>query len=560
MKLPARSPRRWPLRLQARGLACVLIAAASLGAGELLAEHHGRRIRHEAGVQALQQARDMADRLSQEMSARSGDLLRLSQQDVLRDTPGDAGAVRPVLEQLKAALPHCTWIGLADTHGTVLAATDDLLFGGSIAARPMFRNGSLGPWTGEAQEAAATGSAGPARFVDMAAPVRDATAAPRGVVAMRMGWQWIEESRRAALGPRGALAGTEMLVLAADGRVLLGPPEGNGPAPSLVPLALKALEGRFGVERWSDGQDAVTGVAPSRPHADFLGLGWRVVVRDTAAAARAEPGETRRGSLPWSLGLGSLCMLLAWWGIGRALPAAGTLGVEIRQRDPASPSPRPTGAPLQRRTDTPQARLQAVSLKPLLHGPQALESRSRTDPLTGLYNRAGLEDAAGRLMAGPADGPLPPRELCLLCLDLDGVASINDRYGREAGDQVLVQAAKRLRHTAREGDLAFRLGDGEFMLLLACPAGEGPALSKTVAARVLADLKRPMAYRTLSNLHLDCSLGAAVWPLHGTTLQEALRHAQEAMRAARTGGDGRFRLHATQDDRASPEVPAAQAG
>ena len=113
-----------------------------------------------------------------------------------------------------------------------------------------------------------------------------------------------------------------------------------------------------------------------------------------------------------------------------------------------------------------------------------------------------------------------------------------------AGDEVLVQVARRLRLAAREGDAVFRLGGDEFMLLMTCPLGEATTVARSIASRVLAELQRPLSYRTLSNLRISGSVGGAVWPVHGATFEEAIAHAGEALRAAKQSGTGKFRLYA----------------
>jgi diguanylate cyclase (GGDEF)-like protein len=134
-------------------------------------------------------------------------------------------------------------------------------------------------------------------------------------------------------------------------------------------------------------------------------------------------------------------------------------------------------------------------------------------------------------------------EVSVLCLALDGFQPINERHGHEAGDQVLVQVAKRLRKLVRDQDVVFRLGGDEFLVLITCPPGEGAALSRTLADRIVNDMRRPMSYLTLNNLRIGCSIGAAVWPTNGLAFAEVMRHADEALCAARHAGRGQFRRY-----------------
>jgi len=89
--------------------------------------------------------------------------------------------------------------------------------------------------------------------------------------------------------------------------------------------------------------------------------------------------------------------------------------------------------------------------------------------------------------------------------------------------------------------MVFRLGGDEFLILMNCPRGEGAALCRTMATRILADIQRPMTYRTLSNLRVGCSIGGAVWTPDGAPLADVICHADEALYAAKHGGRGVFR-------------------
>lgn len=102
---------------------------------------------------------------------------------------------------------------------------------------------------------------------------------------------------------------------------------------------------------------------------------------------------------------------------------------------------------------------------------QATEARvlqlSMTDELTGLANRRGLVVRAARLVnQGHSHGHGRGRVLCLLYLDLDGLKLINDRFGHQAGDRAIMDAAKLLRETFRGADAVARLGGDEFVVMV----------------------------------------------------------------------------------------------
>ncbi len=157
--------------------------------------------------------------------------------------------------------------------------------------------------------------------------------------------------------------------------------------------------------------------------------------------------------------------------------------------------------------------------------------KAHHDPLTGLVTPQHLGDTGQ-----PWSQDLQTRglSLCVLHVGLDAFEPVIERYGQEAGDQVLQQVAKRLRHLARDQDRVMRFDGAEFVLLLSCPTAESATFSRSMAARVSTELQRPLSYRTVSNLHVGCSVGTATWPQHGATLDEVILHAAEELARARS--------------------------
>jgi len=92
-----------------------------------------------------------------------------------------------------------------------------------------------------------------------------------------------------------------------------------------------------------------------------------------------------------------------------------------------------------------------------------LADQARTDPMTGLGNRKGLEDEGARLRAATLRRRTP---LSLVSIDIDGLKTVNDRMGHATGDDLLKRFAAVLRSTVRGQDVALRLGGDEFALLL----------------------------------------------------------------------------------------------
>ncbi len=161
----------------------------------------------------------------------------------------------------------------------------------------------------------------------------------------------------------------------------------------------------------------------------------------------------------------------------------------------------------------------------------ALAALANTDALTGLLNRRSFTaDLERRLQHARRTG----RGGTLLYLDLDNFKPINDRFGHERGDAVLVQVADRLRRGSRAGDLAARLGGDEFALW-AAETDEAGALAK--AQGLIATVRECAGALNGAQPPLGISIGVARFdPSTGETLDDLLARADEAMYRAKRAG------------------------
>lgn len=154
-----------------------------------------------------------------------------------------------------------------------------------------------------------------------------------------------------------------------------------------------------------------------------------------------------------------------------------------------------------------------------------LNLQAQTDPLTGLFNRRGLEDAI-ELLGGRNQG------LALVAVDVDHFKAINDNHGHDVGDEVLARLAGVLRQCSRDGDLAFRLGGEEFLLVL-------PDTALGAAGDVAERLRRMVEQTRIEPVgHVTVSLGVALCA-SGGTFAEALKRADELMYQAKQQGRNR---------------------
>jgi diguanylate cyclase (GGDEF)-like protein len=172
---------------------------------------------------------------------------------------------------------------------------------------------------------------------------------------------------------------------------------------------------------------------------------------------------------------------------------------------------------------------------------QLAESRrqAHTDELTGLANRRHLYKELDALMAEPAC----PR-FAVLLLDLDRFKEVNDALGHGTGDQLLHQLGAELTGLCRQGDLVARLGGDEFAVVLG--PGSDALAAGAMARRILSALSRPFTLHDIS-LHVEASVGIALYPDHGATRGDVLRCADVAMYKAKRLREG-FSVYSADTD------------
>jgi diguanylate cyclase (GGDEF)-like protein len=166
-----------------------------------------------------------------------------------------------------------------------------------------------------------------------------------------------------------------------------------------------------------------------------------------------------------------------------------------------------------------------------------LEQIAHYDALTGLPNRVLLAD---RLRQAMASTQRRERQLGVAFLDLDGFKFINDQYGHEIGDLMLIAISNRMKQALRDGDTIARLGGDEFVALL--PDLVDVASCLPMLSRIVSDVAQPV---TLGEhvLQISVSLGVTFFP-QKTTLEadDLLRQADHAMYKAKIAGKNRYHL------------------
>src|SRR4051794_38833068 len=172
------------------------------------------------------------------------------------------------------------------------------------------------------------------------------------------------------------------------------------------------------------------------------------------------------------------------------------------------------------------------------------EHQARHDGLTGLPNRGSFyEKVSAALAAARTSG----ETTAVMIVHLDRFKEVNDTPGHHSGDALLREAGTRLEAALRSGDVLSRLGGDEFAVLL--PEVESTEAATAVAGRLCAALEAPFVLHGLT-VHLEASLGIALFPEHGEDVETLVQRADVAMYVAKSSTSA-YELYASRYDRNS---------
>jgi len=172
--------------------------------------------------------------------------------------------------------------------------------------------------------------------------------------------------------------------------------------------------------------------------------------------------------------------------------------------------------------------------KELKQNEAKLVYRARHDTLTNLPNRFMFNEVITHEML---KAKREDKKVALLFLDFDGFKHINDFYGHDIGDELLIQAAKRLKEEVRQSDYLFRFGGDEFVCLISDFKDYNDIV--TIAQKLNNAFSLPFSINGYL-LNIGISIGISVYPDDSTTSEELLRNADIAMYKAKEAGKNRF--------------------
>ncbi len=185
------------------------------------------------------------------------------------------------------------------------------------------------------------------------------------------------------------------------------------------------------------------------------------------------------------------------------------------------------------------------------HLEEQLRHDARHDPLTGLLNRAAFGHESERVCSRASRRGWT---VGMLFIDLDGFKQINDSFGHETGDRVLVETAGRLTECLRAGETLARLGGDEFAVLI--HSLDDISDATRVADRILDVLSQPIPGLP-EDARVGASIGIALRSNDGIEMSTLMRQADEAMYSAKRNGRSRWELSAPGDG-GSDEEPVGE--
>ncbi|MFQ5804930.1 MAG: diguanylate cyclase [Phycisphaerae bacterium] len=167
---------------------------------------------------------------------------------------------------------------------------------------------------------------------------------------------------------------------------------------------------------------------------------------------------------------------------------------------------------------------------------QRARVEARVDRLTGLFNYRWMIEAVGKEIRRAQRYGNP---LALIMIDLDGLKSVNDRFGHLAGDALLRHTAGKISAALRQIDSAARIGGDEFVVLLPATALDG---ARHVAQRIVTAIRRDAPLIAQKPLPVAASLGVAQWQ-EGWDENRLIQAADKAMYTAKCKGHNRLVCH-----------------
>lgn len=165
-----------------------------------------------------------------------------------------------------------------------------------------------------------------------------------------------------------------------------------------------------------------------------------------------------------------------------------------------------------------------------------LEKQANYDKLTGLPNRRLFFERLERLLV---ESERDNSQFALLFIDLDGFKNINDKYGHQAGDEVLTTVGKRIQTCIRKSDTAARMGGDEYSVLL---RGIEDKKAVSIVVEKIHNSLQETIHIGNNECYINSSIGVAIYPYNGKDSETLLRNADSIMYEVKRNGKGGFEI------------------
>ncbi|MFS2159411.1 diguanylate cyclase [Pseudomonas sp. Pseusp122] len=494
-----RASLRSRLTLWFAGLSLFTLLSVGFYVGHIATE----QMKLASGNALLNTARSAAVLLASQFAERQLEVSQLARSPLFRRGNLDDPDILTTMDLRTQSRGEYAWMGVADVNGQVRQAAKGLLVNQSVKARPWFQAGLQGNYSGDPHEAVllakllqGTSNGEPLRFIDFAAPIRNAEGQVIGVLGAHAHWSWVTRIVESAVMEKGLAPGVEALIVDAGGKALY--PE------QLAGQTMDNLSAQIR-SGWSVGDDGYLTSVVVVPTPSNSGLAWYIVVRQPLDIA-LEPAHILFYKLLLlgvvaAIGFGLVAYYLAL-SLSRPIEQLARSAKLVQDQQPGAQFPQDhaiteiaqLGHSINGMTDSllgkerelqeANASLEAtVALRTaaLTQANAELRQLATHDALTGVYNRRRLDE---KLAECSQLFQRTGRPFALLLIDADHFKRINDTHGHAIGDEVLQQLARLIQANIRSTDFVARYGGEEFAVLL--PEASAPYSPDFVAENIRA--------------------------------------------------------------------------
>lgn len=482
------------------------------------------QVRQASGNALLGAARSTAALLAMQLRERQLEVSLLSKAPLMRLGNLDAPDILILMELRSQSRAEYAWMGVADTQGRVHQAVNGLLVNQSVQQRPWFQAGMRGEYTGDPHEAVllaklmpGSPSGEPLRFIDFAAPIRNAQGETIGVLGAHAHWSWVTHIVESATQQKDAVPDLQALIIDGDGKVLY--PEALA-GQQIPPTHLNSPSG------WTSGNGYVTAsvAVPSPSNAQ---LSWYIVLRQPLDIALQPARELLYKLLILGVLAAVVFGLVAYYlasTLSRPIERLAKSAKQVQDQQPGAVFPQEhavleiaqLGRSLagmtqsllskERELQEANASLEATVAQRTADLTQANAELLRLathDALTGVYNRRRFDE---KLAENSLLFQRTGRTFALLLIDADYFKRINDTYGHAIGDEVLAHLASVIEKTTRATDFVARYGGEEFAVLL--PEVDEPDSPEVVAEKIRAAVAAAV-FPTVGQMTVSIGIGVA---------------------------------------------------